>query len=63
MDGLSTWTDGLTDEVIQLLVEQQFGEYFEFSIYDTETCKNGLKQMYTEDVAHGHVWTWEDEEE
>jgi hypothetical protein len=60
MDGLSTWTDGLMEEVMQLLVDQQLNEYFEVSIYETEDCKNGLQYLVTDD---GCAWTWEDEEE
>lgn len=62
MDGIRTWTDALPDEVIELLVRQIFGEYFEYGAHDTLDIQNNLQYNYTEYVEHGSVWTWDEEE-
>ncbi len=63
MDGqLPTWTDALPDEVIELLVEQIFGHYFDYSAHDTLEIQNNLQYNYTEFVEHGTCWTWDEEE-
>ena len=62
MDGNELWTDELSDDVIALLVAQIYGEYFEYSVNDTDHCKNNLHMNYTEYLEHGHCWTWDEEE-
>jgi hypothetical protein len=62
MDGNELWTDELSDDVIALLVEQIFGEYFEYSAHDTDQCKNNLHMNYCEYSELGLTWTWDEEE-
>lgn len=62
MDGTITWTDTLPDEVIQLMVEQIHGEYYEAYVYNTEECTNNLDMHYTE-FDHRTVWTWDEEDD
>jgi len=57
MDGNELWTDQLPDEVIEIMVEQIFGEYFEHGLGD-----NNMIHHYTEYIEHGSCWTWDDEE-
>ena len=63
MDGTVMWTDSLPDEIIQLLVDQQFGHYFEHSAHDNDQIKNNLPMNYTEYTAHDTVWTWDEDGE
>jgi predicted transcriptional regulator len=60
MDGTVMWTDSLPDEVIELLVEQIHGYYFEYSTHDNDQVKNNLQMNYTEYTAHDTVWTWDE---
>jgi len=59
---MNLWTDLLPDEVIEMLVTQIYGHYFEHSAYDTPNCKNNLHSNYTEIPELGTCWTWEEEE-
>ena len=57
MAEITTWTDELPEEIIEVMVAQIFGEYFEHSVY-----ANGMKHHFTEYEEHGSCWTWEEEE-
>lgn len=60
MDGTVMWTDSLPDEVIELMTEQIYGHWFECGFYEYEHIKNNLKMHFTEYIAHGTVWTWDE---